>query len=41
MSTSFNANGVKDIALPNLSKGVYNVQLKIGSEIIREKIFLE
>ena len=41
MSTSFNVNGVKDIALPNLSKGVYNVQLKIGSEIIREKIFLE
>ena len=41
MSTSFNTNGVKDIALPNLSKGVYTVQLKIGSEIIREKIFLE
>jgi len=41
MSTSFNTNGVKDIALPNLSKGVYSVQLKIGSEIIREKIFLE
>ena len=41
MSTSFNTNGVKDIALPNLSKGVYNVQLKIGSEIIREKIFIE
>jgi hypothetical protein len=41
MSTSFNANGVKDIALPNLSKGVYSIQLKIGSEIIRQKIFLE
>ena len=41
MSTSFNTNGVKDISLPNLSKGVYTVQLKIGSKIIREKIFLE
>lgn len=41
MSTSFTANGVKEIALPNVAKGVYLVQLTTESGKLNKKIILE
>ncbi|MEO9570636.1 MAG: T9SS type A sorting domain-containing protein [Polaribacter sp.] len=41
LNTSFIANSVKDIDLPNLSKGVYLVQLKTNSGKLNKKIILE
>ena len=41
LNTSFTSNGVKDINLPNLSKGVYLVQLKNNSGKLNKKIILE
>ncbi|KGL58543.1 T9SS type A sorting domain-containing protein [Polaribacter sp. Hel1_85] len=41
LNTSFTSNGVKNIDLPNLSKGVYLVQLKTNSGKLNKKIILE
>lgn len=41
ITSSFEANGVKDITLPNLSKGVYIVQLETASGNLNKKIVLE
>jgi hypothetical protein len=41
ITSSFEANGVKDISLPNLSKGVYIVQLETASGNLNKKIVLE
>ncbi|WP_298781499.1 T9SS type A sorting domain-containing protein [uncultured Polaribacter sp.] len=41
MSSSFYANGVKDLALPNLANGVYIVQLVTESGKLNKKIILE
>lgn len=41
LTSSFEANGVKDISLPNLSKGVYIVQLETTSGNLNKKIVLE
>ncbi|TMM29091.1 T9SS type A sorting domain-containing protein [Polaribacter aestuariivivens] len=41
LSTSFTANGAKDIALPSLAKGVYIVQLQSNSGKLSKKIILE
>ena len=40
-NSSFTTNGIKDIALPNFTKGVYLVQLKTISGKISKKIVLE
>jgi hypothetical protein len=41
MNTSFISDGVKDITLPNLAKGVYIVQLENDSSKLNKKIILE
>ena len=41
LSTSFSANGVKEISLPRLSKGVYIVQLETETGKLNKKIVLE
>ncbi|WP_299057058.1 T9SS type A sorting domain-containing protein [uncultured Polaribacter sp.] len=41
MSSSFNAQGVKEIALPSLSTGVYIVQLETEAGTLNKKIILE
>jgi hypothetical protein len=41
LNTSFTTNGVKDINLPNFSKGVYLVQVKTNSGNLTKKIILE
>jgi hypothetical protein len=41
MDVSFNSNGVKDIALPKLSTGVYIVQLQTETGKLNKKIILE
>jgi hypothetical protein len=41
MSSSFNANGVKELSLPRLSKGVYIVQLETATGKLNKKIVLE
>ncbi|MGJ8743985.1 T9SS type A sorting domain-containing protein [Polaribacter sp.] len=41
VNTSFNSNGVKEIALPKLALGVYLVQLKSATGTINKKIILE
>lgn len=41
LSTSFSANGVKEISLPKLSKGVYIVQLETETGKLNKKIVLE
>lgn len=41
LNTSFTANGVKEIALPNVAKGVYLVQLTTESGKLNKKIILE
>lgn len=41
LSESFSANGVKNIALPNLANGVYLVQLQTATGKISKKIILE
>ena len=41
LSTSFTANGAKDITLPSLAKGVYIVQLQSNSGKLSKKIILE
>lgn len=41
MSSNFNATGVKELNLPNLSKGVYIVQLKTETGTLNKKIVLE
>ncbi|WP_157812225.1 Ig-like domain-containing protein [Polaribacter sp. ALD11] len=39
--TSFNSNGVKDISLPQLSKGIYLVKLETENGKLNKKIILE
>ena len=41
LNTSFNSNGVKEIALPRLAKGVYIVQLTTDAGKLNKKIILE
>jgi hypothetical protein len=41
MNTSFNANGAKEISLPNLAAGIYIVQLETQSGKLNKKIVLE
>ena len=41
LKTSFTSKGVKDIALPNLSKGVYLVKIQSDSGKLNKKIVLE
>jgi len=41
MTSNFNANGVKELNLPNLSKGVYIVQLETETGKLTQKIVLE
>ena len=41
LNTSFTSNGLKDIALPRLAKGVYVVQLTTGAFKVNKKIILE
>ena len=41
MNTSFTSNGVKDITLPKLAKGVYIVQLQTDTGKLNKKIILE
>ncbi|MHB0753787.1 T9SS type A sorting domain-containing protein [Polaribacter sp. M15] len=41
MTSNFNATGVKELALPNLSKGVYIVQLETETGKLNKKIVLE
>lgn len=41
INTSFNSNGVKEIALPNLATGVYIVQLATVKGKLNKKIVLE
>jgi hypothetical protein len=41
MSANFNAQGVKEIALPNLSKGIYIVQLETETGKLNKRIVLE
>lgn len=41
MITSFVANGVQEIALPNLAEGVYIVQLETETGTLNKKIILE
>ncbi|MDP5104918.1 MAG: T9SS type A sorting domain-containing protein [Polaribacter sp.] len=41
MNSSFEANGVKDIALPNLATGVYIVKLEAEAGNLNKKIILE
>ncbi|MGJ8743585.1 lamin tail domain-containing protein [Polaribacter sp.] len=41
VNTSFNSNGVKEIALPKLALGVYLVQLKSATGTVNKKIILE
>ena len=41
MNSSFEANGVKEISLPNLAKGVYIVQLESEAGKLNKKIILE
>ncbi len=41
MSSSFKSNGVKDISLPKLAKGVYIVQLTTEAGKLNKKIILE
>jgi hypothetical protein len=41
MNTSFISDGVKDITLPNLAKGVYIVQLENDSSKLNKRIILE
>jgi hypothetical protein len=41
MNTSFISNGLKDITLPNLAKGVYIVQLENDNSKLNKKIILE
>ena len=41
MSSKFNANGVKEISLPKLAKGVYIVQLETENGKLNKKIVLE
>lgn len=41
LNTSFKANGIKDIELPNLSNGIYLVQIKNNSGKLNKKILLE
>ncbi len=40
-TTSFIANGVRDVVLPSLSRGIYLVQLKNNSGKLNKKIILE
>ena len=41
MNTSFNANGAKEISLPNLAAGIYIVQLETESSKLNKKIVLK
>jgi len=41
MNTSFNANGAKEISLPNLAAGIYIVQLETEFSKLNKKIVLE
>lgn len=41
LNTSFSANGVKEITLPNVAKGVYIIQLQTESGKLSKKIILE
>ena len=41
LNTSFNSNGLKDVALPRLAKGVYVVQLTTEAFKVNKKIILE
>ena len=41
MNSSFNTNGVQDVSLPKLAKGVYVVQLETEYGNINKKIILE
>lgn len=41
MSSNFNAQGVKELSLPNLAKGVYVVQLETETGKLNKKIVLE
>ena len=41
MSTSFTANVFKDLALPNVSKGIYLVQLETENGKLNKKIIIE
>lgn len=41
MTSNFNANGVKELNLPNLPKGVYIVQLETETGTLNKKIVLE
>ncbi|WP_397445755.1 immunoglobulin-like domain-containing protein [Polaribacter sp. R77954] len=41
MTSNFNVTGVKELALPNLSKGVYIVQLETETGTLNKKIVLE
>ncbi|WP_405563292.1 T9SS type A sorting domain-containing protein [Polaribacter sp. Asnod6-C07] len=41
LNSSFEANGVKDIALPQLATGVYIVQLQTASGSLSKKIIME
>ncbi|MEN8703580.1 MAG: T9SS type A sorting domain-containing protein, partial [Polaribacter sp.] len=41
MSTNFNAQGVKELSLPNLTTGVYIVQLETAAGKLNKKIVLE
>jgi hypothetical protein len=41
MNSSFKSNGVKDISLPKLAKGVYIVQLQTEAGKLNKKIILE
>jgi hypothetical protein len=41
LNTSFEGNGVNNIALPNFNRGAYIVQLETESGIVNKKIILE
>lgn len=41
MNSSFDANGLKEVSLPNLAKGVYIVQLETETGNLNKKIILE
>ena len=41
MNNSFESNGVVDVTLPNLAKGIYLVQLETEKGNLTKKIILE
>jgi hypothetical protein len=41
LNTAFEANGMKNISLPRLAKGIYIVQLETAEGALNKKIILE